>query len=57
MGIVTDLSLKDDAALMSDGERFLKKYPSSDMYEAVKAQLNGAIVMSRMAKPSGPRPR
>lgn len=56
MGIVADLSLKDDAALMSDGERFLKKYPSSDMYEAVKAQLNGAIMLSRMAKPSGPPP-
>lgn len=54
MGIVADISLKDQAALMSDGESFLKKYPSSDMFLAVKSQLDGAIMMSRMAKP-GPQ--
>jgi len=52
MGIVADLSLKDNAALMADGEAFLKKYPASGMFEAVKAQLDGAIAMSRMAKPA-----
>jgi hypothetical protein len=50
MGLVGDLSLKDDAATLADGEAFLKDYPKSDMYEAVKAQMNGVIAMSRMAK-------
>ncbi len=52
MGIVADINLKDGAAQLADGEKFLKSYPASDMFEAVKAQLDGAIAMSRMAKPA-----
>ena len=56
MGLVGDLSLKDDQAVLADGEAFLKAYPSSDMFEAVKAQMNGVIAMSRVPKNSAPAP-
>jgi len=56
MGIVGDLSLKDDPAMLADGEAFLKTYPKSDMYEAVKAEMNGLIAMARMPKSSAPPP-
>ncbi len=52
MGFVADLSLKDEAAILADGETFLKKYPASGMFEAVKALLDGTIAMSRMPKPA-----
>jgi hypothetical protein len=54
MGIVGDLSLKDNPAMLADGESFLKKYPKSDMFEAVKAQMNGVIAMSRIPKSPAP---
>lgn len=64
MGIVADISLKDAVSLLADGESFLKKYPASDMFEAVTAQLDGALSMPRppraaVAPPeaAGPEPR
>jgi hypothetical protein len=48
MVMVADLVMKDDAAVLKDGEGFLKSYPSSSMYEAVKAEMNGVIMRSRM---------
>ncbi len=54
MIMVGDLSLKDDAATLRDGEAFLKNYPGSDMYEAVKAEMNGVIASARGA--AGPAP-
>jgi hypothetical protein len=56
MGIVGDLSLKDDKAVLADGESFLKTYPKSNMFEAVKAQMNGVIAMSRIPKTPAPPP-
>jgi len=53
MVMVGDLSLKDDDATLKDGENFLKTYPSSNMYEAVKAEMNGVMMMAR-AKASAP---
>jgi hypothetical protein len=50
MSIVADSSLKDDAALLGDGEAFLKAYPRSDMFQAVKAIMDGTIAMARMPK-------
>jgi hypothetical protein len=52
MIIVGDLSLKDDAGVLKDGENFLKAYPSSSMYEAVKSEMNGVIALSRTSVPS-----
>ncbi|MDO8806468.1 MAG: HD domain-containing protein [Elusimicrobiota bacterium] len=48
MGIVADSYLSDTAALLSDGESFLKKYPASDMFEAVKLLMEGAITPARL---------
>jgi hypothetical protein len=48
MVMVGDLSLKDNDAVLKDGESFLKAYPSSNMYEAVKAEMQGVITMSRL---------
>lgn len=50
MAIVADSSLKDDKALLSDGEAFLKAYPRSDMFTAVKSIMDGAIAMARLPK-------
>lgn len=54
MIMVSDLSLKDDPATLRDGESFLKNYPASDMYEAVKAEMNGVIATSRMTPAPAP---
>lgn len=56
MGIVADIHLKDQDAQMKDGEAFLAKYPSSDMFQAVKSQLDAAIMVSRMPKAAAPAP-
>lgn len=50
MGLVGDLSLNDDAATLKDGEAFLKAYPRSDMFSAVKAQMDGRIALARMRR-------
>jgi hypothetical protein len=59
-GIVADISLKDDQAMLADGETFLKTYPKSAMYEAVKAEMNGVIMLARLPKnpapPAAPAP-
>ena len=52
MAITADISLKDDDKLFADGEKFLKKYPGSNMYEAVKAEMEGTMAMKNM--PSAP---
>lgn len=52
MVIVADSSLKDDKALLSDGESFLKAYPRSDMFQAVKAIMDGVISRRRSSSAS-----
>lgn len=49
MGIVADSRLKEDDRLLKDGEEFLKRFPGSNMYESVKAQMNGIMMMRSMA--------
>jgi len=48
MVMACDLALQDDDAVLKDGEAFLKDYPASNMYEAVKVEMNGVIAKSRM---------
>jgi hypothetical protein len=53
MGLTADLALKDDAAVLADGEAFLKAYPRSDMFSAVKAEVDGTIAMARASGGTG----
>jgi hypothetical protein len=52
MGIAADMSLKDEARLLSDGEEFLKNYPGSNMFEAVRVEMEGAMAAGRTAEPA-----
>ncbi len=56
MAVLADSSLKDDAALLSDGEAFLGSYPRSDLFQAVKAIMDGTIAMARLPKTAAPAP-
>lgn len=56
MGIVADISLNDDVALLADGESFLKKHPASDMFGAVKMLLDGALARASAGWPPVPPP-
>jgi hypothetical protein len=49
-GIVSDIQLKDEKATLADGEEFLKTYPASSLFQAVKAEMDGQIAMARMPK-------
>ncbi len=55
MEIVADSALKDDQALLSDGEAFLKSYPRSDLFQAVRSIMDGVIAAARMPR-SAPLP-
>jgi hypothetical protein len=48
--IAADIMLKDDDATLKDGEYFLKNYPDSSLFQAVKSQMNGIIMMARIKK-------
>jgi hypothetical protein len=45
--LAADLSLKDDQALLADGETFLRKYPASRYHEMVRTSMESAIVRAR----------
>jgi hypothetical protein len=54
MIMVGDLAIKDDAATLKDGEDFLKTYPASNMYEAVKSEMSGVMAMARLRGKAAP---
>jgi len=45
--IGADMILKDDKALLADGEAFLKKYPASRYHDMVRISMEAAIVRGR----------
>ncbi len=48
--IVADMAVKDDKATLADGEYFLKHYQDSNLFTAVKSEMDGVMLMARMPK-------